>query len=120
MSALVLAALAALGPAATWGEIERVAAALNASGDPEALGVFEAADWTVHGRQGSRAGWARLNALAEQAGAGGFTALDLCCEVRNLRALRRTLTRHRPDAGDMTKRKEPPMSASRRSPSSFR
>jgi hypothetical protein len=71
VSALLFNAFKALGPAATRREIALVAAALRDSGDEEAAALLSAANLDP------------LYAIADEARAYGFVALDLVMAYRN-------------------------------------
>jgi hypothetical protein len=75
VSALLLNAFRALGSAATKREIATVAAALRDSGDEE---VGELLDYP-----NNPDGWDRCVAIADEAGAYGFVALDLAVAFHN-------------------------------------
>jgi hypothetical protein len=70
VSALLLNAFKALGSAATRHEIGVVADALRRSGDEEVRGLLDYS-------QGNQEAWRRCLAIADDAGAFGFVALDL-------------------------------------------
>lgn len=69
MSALLLNAFKALGPAATRREIALVATALRDSGDEDGGPLLD--------HESNPEGWGRCCAIADEAGAYGFVALDL-------------------------------------------
>ena len=74
MSALLLNAFRALGPAATRREIALVARALRESGDEDVGPLLD---------YGNPEGWDRCCAIADDAGAYGFVALDLAVAFYN-------------------------------------
>jgi hypothetical protein len=76
VSALLFNAFRALGPAASWREIATVAAALRESGDEETGRLL---DYSRNNKEN----WDRCVAMAEEAGAHGFIALDLAIAVHN-------------------------------------
>jgi hypothetical protein len=80
MTELVLAAFEALGMGATRRELGLVAKALRDSGDEETLALF-------YEPESYGDGYRRLVDISQQAGAGGFVALDLYVEVVNPGAL---------------------------------
>jgi hypothetical protein len=75
VSELVFAAFRALGTGPSKREVALVARALRESGDAKAIAMFEAAAADM------RAGFDALAQIAEKAGAGPLTALDLLPEV---------------------------------------
>jgi hypothetical protein len=77
VSALLFNAFRALGPGATRSEVAAVAKALRESGDEEALALFQPPGGEYFDREACDA----VAGIAEQAGAGGFVALDLYTEV---------------------------------------
>ena len=77
MSGLVFNAFRALGPTATRREIATVAKALRESGDEEVLALFR----PPGGEYFDHEACAAVTEIAEEAGAGGFVALDLYTEV---------------------------------------
>lgn len=86
MSDLVAGAFGALGMAPSLREVELVAAALRASGDEDALALFEAAE-------ADRDGFKALAAVATASGSCGLVALDLLTEVSSPGAHERVLAR---------------------------
>jgi hypothetical protein len=74
MSELLARALAALGADANFDEVRLVANALRKSNDEEALALLDAAS------EGDRVALDALYAIATEAGAGDFVALDLATE----------------------------------------
>ena len=79
MSELLELALRAVGPAASKPEIQMVARALRSSGDAEALAVFglPADGKTDPDPTFDHEALGRVQAVAEEAGAGAFVGLDL-------------------------------------------
>ena len=75
MSALLLNAFKALGPGPTRREVAQVASALRESGDEE---VGRLLDWEEHPQD-----WDRCCAIADEAGAFGFVALDMALAYYN-------------------------------------
>jgi hypothetical protein len=75
VSALLFNAFRALGPAASRREIALVAAALRKSGDEE---VARLLDYATHPDA-----WERCVAMADEAGAYAFVALDLAVAFHN-------------------------------------
>jgi hypothetical protein len=95
MSQLVVSAFRALGPAPSARELELVAKALRKSGDSDLLAMFAAAADGV-GRSDDHEAYDAVVALADTAGAGPFTALDLIAEMSNPGSHTRALNRPRP------------------------
>ena len=79
MSELVEAAFRALGPSASWDKVKAVAATLRESDDEETIALLEGAADSIWGDDDDDA-WDELKAIAEEADAGPFTALDLITE----------------------------------------
>ena len=75
MSALLLNAFRVLGPGPSRREIALMAEALRESGDVEVGPLLDYAN--------NRDLWERCNALADEAGAYGFVALDLVLAFHN-------------------------------------
>lgn len=84
MSALLLNAFKALGPAATRREIALVATALRDSGDEDGGPLLD--------HESNPEGWGRCCAIADEAGAYGFVALDLAVAFHNPRAFARLVS----------------------------
>jgi hypothetical protein len=80
MTALLFNALRALGPGPTRREIALVATALGESGDQDVGPLLDYAN--------NPEGWGRCVAMADEAGAHGFVALDLAHAFHNPRAVR--------------------------------
>jgi hypothetical protein len=91
MSALLLNAFKALGPAASRREIALVAAALRKSGDEE---VGRLLDYANHPEA-----WDRCVAMADEAGAYAFVALDLAVAFHNPGYYARYLKHEQPSTG---------------------
>jgi hypothetical protein len=75
VSALLFNAFKALGSAATAQEIASVAGALRRSGDYDVGALLDYVS--------NREGWGRCVAMADEAGAYGFVALDLAVAFHN-------------------------------------
>jgi tryptophan synthase alpha subunit len=94
VSALLLHAFRALGAAATAEEIASVAKALRKSGDQEVGALLD----YVSNRQG----WRRCVAMADDAGASGFVALDLAVAYHNPRHFARYVDHEQTSTEEVT------------------
>lgn len=93
MSALLFNAFRAVGAAATAQEIASVAQALHQSGDQK---VGTLLDYVS-----KREGWRRCVAMADEAGASGFVALDLAVAYHNPRHFARYVDHEQASKGDV-------------------
>jgi hypothetical protein len=84
VSALLFNAFRALGPAAKRREVAQVAAALRVSGDEGVARLLNYED--------DQEAWDRCVAIADEAGAYGFVALDLALAYHNPRAFDRLVS----------------------------
>jgi hypothetical protein len=94
VSALLFNAFTALGAAATAQEIASVAKALRESGDKEVGALLDYVS--------NREGWRRSVAMADEAGAYGFVALDLAVAYHNPRHFARYVEHEQTSTEEVT------------------
>jgi hypothetical protein len=90
---LLFAALEVLGTAPTTDELQLVGRGLRETGDERTLGLCERAAAEIDTGARYRPAYDELGAIAQAAGADGFTLLDLLVEVTNP-DWRRNVRRH--------------------------